>query len=130
MRIDFRVIPHRQQRYDTCGDYFKKAGWLHFRISRMKGAYPILALLHEIIEFFICRQRGIRLRDIDRFDREYERARSSGRAPCGCIIEEEPGDDLHAPYFDAHQTATECERAIAKCLGVDWNGYEKAVRSL
>jgi hypothetical protein len=130
MLIDFRIIAHREQRYPTVGDYFRKDGRFHFRVSRMKGAYPVLVFLHEIVEFFICRQQGVKLRDIDRFDRDYEKARDSGRAPCGCTIEEEPGDDPHAPYFDAHQTATQCERAIAKCLRVDWNEYEKAVRSL
>jgi hypothetical protein len=133
MLIDFRIIAHGKQRYDTVGDYFVKYRVLHFRISHMKDRrYPVLVFLHEMIEFFICRLMGVRLRDIDNFDIAYEKARARGdkRAPCGCVIEEEPGDDVHAPYNQAHDTATVCEQIIAQVLGVNWNDYAKTAESL
>lgn len=131
MLIDFQIIKHRDQRYPTVGDYFMRRGATHFRVSRMKDRrYPVLVFLHEIVEFFICRLTGIKMKDIDRFDIEYEKSRGKKRAPCGCIHEEEPGDDVHAPYNKAHDTATQCERIIATALGVQWNDYDKTVNSL
>jgi len=141
MLIDFKVIPHKKQRYDTVGDYFRGemiVGRVHipfwdFRISRMKDKrYPVLVFLHEIIEFMLVRLAGIKMKDIDRFDREYERTRHpmSATAPCGCVHLEEPGDDPHAPYHAQHVTATACEQLIANAIGVKWDEYEEAVEAL
>lgn len=131
MIIDFRIIPHRQQRYPTVGDWFAVARVQHFRVSKMTDPrYCWLVFLHEIIEWTICRLKKIRIRDIDRFDVAYEKARKSGRAPCGCRIDDEPGNDVHAPYREAHQVATQCERLIAKVLGVEWGDYDRAVEAL
>lgn len=153
MKIDFQIVPHKRQRYDTVGDYFFIRRILNFRISKMSDArYPILVFLHEMIEFFMCRLAGVKMKDIDRFDMEYERTRVTKLAtnldisvesvmkqryeiaiplaPCGCVHKEEPGDDEHAPYYMQHQTATACEKLIAKALGVGWKKYETEVESL
>jgi len=139
MNIEFRVIGHRSQRYDTVGDYFGKHGVWHFRVSRLGDyRYEVCVFLHEIIEFMLCRVAGIKMKDINRFDMEYERWRAApvdhggekGIGPCGCELYEEPGDDPHAPYHQQHVTATNCERLIAEALGVKWDEYNKAVESL
>lgn len=133
-QAEFRTIPHRRQRYRTCGDYFKHGpNWL-FQISRMKDKrYCWLILFHEFIEWGICRALGVNNQLIDRFDMLYEKHRSTPgatRAACGCAFQEEPGNDIHAPYRTAHQAATECERIVAKTLGVDWDDYGAAVERL
>ena len=132
MKFDFRIIPHHKERYDSVGDYFIRHGVWNFRVSRMQDKrYCWLVFLHEIIEWTICKLMGVKVRDIDRFDIAYEKARKlNRRAPCGCNCEVEPGDDVHSPYFDAHQTATHCERLIASALGVNWDKYNNAVESL
>ena len=153
MKIDFQIIPHKKHRYPTVGDYFFVRKVLNFRVSKMSDArYAILVFLHELIEFFMCRQAGVKMNDIDKFDTEYEAGRdkithqshslrgavynglviheTQTKAPCGCAYREEPGDDPHAPYFMQHQTATKCERLIAKALGVNWGEYEREVESL
>ena len=138
MLIDFRIIAHRGQRYDTCGDYFRKGGRVHFRVSRMKDRrYCLLVFIHELIEYLLCRAARVRMREIDRFDIAYEKARAAERdgdeslvAPCGCRHREEPGDDPHAPYHKQHQVATACEKLIAETLGVDWEAYGRAVEKL
>jgi len=147
MLIDFKVIPHKKQRYDTVGDYFRGkmvVGRVHipfwdFRVSRMKDRrYPVLVFLHEMIEFMLCRLAGIKMRDIDRWDIIYERNRPTEddpewacAPPCGCQkFYEEPGDDPHAPYHEQHRCATLCERLIAASLGVKWDEYNHAVESL
>jgi len=149
MLIDYREIPHKKMRYDTCGDYFWSTDalpsvtqkLLNFRVSKMSDKrYPVLVFLHEIIEFFMCRLAGVKMKAIDRFDVDYEEARGfqiksdvgqfKTFAPCGCRFYEEPGDDPHAPYHEAHQVATACEKLIAKALGVDWKKYNDEVESL
>jgi len=131
MIIDYQIIPHRRQRYDTVGDYYGKHGAWNFRVSRMKDyRYEVLVFLHEIIEFMLVRLAGIKLRDIDRWDRDYEKWRQDDSAPCGCKLYEEPGDDPHAPYHLQHVTATKCERLIADALGVKWSEYNAAVEAL
>lgn len=131
MIIDFQVIPHRKQRYPTVGDYFRKKGRWFFRISKMQDQrYSVLVFLHEVIEFLLCRTLGISMKEIDRFDIEYEKLRPKGITPCGCNPREEPGDDPHAPYFKAHQVATQCEKIIAESLGVRWSDYEGTIESL
>ena len=131
MIIDFKVIPHRKQRYPTVGDYFLKHGRWMFRVSKMKDKrYPIAVFLHEMIECFMCRVLGVRQKDIDRYDMEYERLRPKGITPCGCNPREEPGDDPHAPYHRPHQVATECERLICEALGIKWEQYCEVVESL
>ena len=133
MQIDFEIIPHRRQRYPTVGDWQKgKIGWL-FRVSRMKDKrYMWLVFLHEIIEWGICQVQGVKERDVTRFDMAYEKRRATGenKAPCGCKFWDEPGDDPHCPCHDAHVVATQCERIIAKALGVDWNDYDETVAAL
>ena len=138
MLIDFRVIAHKRQRYETCGDYFTEGGTTHFRVSRMKDRrYCLLVFAHELIEYLLCRAAGVRMREIDRFDIAYEKARAAERdgdeslvAPCGCRHREEPGDDPHAPYHKQHQVATTCEKLIAEALEMDWEAYGRAVEKL
>jgi hypothetical protein len=38
--------------------------------------------------------------------------------------DEEPGDDLRAPYHCEHVFATKVERMLAREMGVDWDAYE------
>jgi len=140
MKIDFAIIKHSRQRYETVGDWFKKAGVWYFRISRMKDKrYVWLVFIHEFIEWALCQLNGVKQKDIDKFDRDYEDSRPLGapgsrhsevRTPCGCLHREEPGDDPHAPYHEAHAIASECERLIAKALGVNWVTYDEAVNDL
>lgn len=131
-----QFIPHKQQRYDTCGDYEELAPDLtKFSISRLSPVkYSWLIMLHEIIEWSICCLTGVKTKDIDKFDMEYEKARAGNResaeAPCGCPFYAEPGDDPHAPYAAAHACATLCEKAIARELGVDWEAYSEAIDKL
>ena len=143
MKIDYQIIPHSEQRYDTVGDYWiDNDGTWHFRVSQMSDPrYMQLVFHHELIEASLARANDIQIEDIDRFDVEYENARTQqnpnqtagpwkGNAPCGCAIEDEPGDDPHCPVFAAHQVATHIERIIADELGVDWEKYNAEVESL
>jgi hypothetical protein len=133
MIIEFKIISHKRQRYNTVGDYFKKQGRWLFRVSKMEDTrYTVLVFLHEIIEFFMCRMLDISVEAIDQFDLAYEQARERevGNAPCGCRFYVEPGEDPHSPCHRPHEVATTCERLIAEAIGIKWEQYCEVVESL
>jgi hypothetical protein len=133
VNIDCQVIPHREQRYPTVGDWWAdNEGW-HFRVSRLEDfRYEMLVFIHELIEFVLCLFAAVAPDAIDKFDVQYESARTFGKpaAPCGCQFHDEPGDDPHAPYHRQHQAATLGEFTVAKFMGVDWKTYCKKVDEL
>ncbi len=122
-KILFKVIPHSRQRYNTCGDYYKKFGAIQFRVSKMTFKYEFLIFIHELIEWMLITIKGISIKEIDDFDINYENNRIVGD-------DSEPGDDPFAPYYDEHRIATQIEKLLAKHLNVDWELYSKAVKNL
>ena len=124
MKLDIQTIPHIQQRYDTVGDFWEEGDVTHLRISEMSDTrYEMLVLIHELVEYFLCKLAGVDLKATDDFDIEFEKNRVEGNV-------DEPGDDQRAPYFMQHQLATVVERVFAVMLGVMWKDYEKEVLSL
>ena len=73
-----------------------------------------------MIEKELCRQRSISEPEITRFDVQFEEEREQGLHD----PDEEPGDDLSAPYHREHVFATKLERMLAREMGVDWDAYE------
>ena len=120
-KIIVDVVPHKKQRYNTCGDYFKKGGDLHVRLSKMNSNHEFLVLIHELIEWYLIDQKGISIKEIDEFDILYEQTKTDSS---------EPGDDKNAPYYDEHQFATVIEKLLADKLGVNWRKYSENVNSL
>ena len=128
MTYDIQTIPHKDQRYDTVGDYWESEAStgtiVHFRISQLSDPrFEWLVLIHELTEYFIVKLEGIPLASIDEFDKKFEEDRPEGNT-------DEPGDSIAAPYFMAHQTATMVERMFAIILGVFWKVYEAEINSL
>ena len=134
MTIDWRVIPHSEQRYPTVGDWwFENSTTWHIRVSDLGNfQFEALVFLHELVEMLLCVHGGIGADQIDHFDINYESARTFGqKAPCGCpALHDEPGDDPHAPYHRQHQAAELCEFVAAKLLGVNWKEYCKKIDEL
>jgi hypothetical protein len=124
MKMQIQTIPHKEQRYDTVGDFWEEGDVTNFRISEMSDPrYEYLVLIHELVEYFLCKLGGVSLKSIDEFDVAFEKARAPGNF-------DEPGDDQRAPYFMQHQLATVVERVFAVMLGVLWRDYEQEVQSL
>ncbi len=127
MDICIKTIPHTEQNYDTVGDYWtNEDGLVEFRISKIGDDYEFLVLIHELIEQYLTKRRGITEKSICEFDVQYEEERKKGLHP----KDAEPGDDLKAPYRKEHKFATLLERLLAHELGVDWEEYEDIVMSL
>lgn len=125
MNINIKVIPHKQQRYPTCGDYWlDKKGVYQVRISKMSDwRYEFLITFHELFELAWVIFKKVPLRRIDEFDIEFEKRRVKGNT-------DEPGDDPEAPYYEGHQWATVLEKIAAGFLGVSWARYDKEVTKL
>ena len=126
MFVDIKIIPHKEQRYETVGDWFFNPdnSRLTIRVSNMQNAkYEFLVALHEQVEAMLCLERKINEKDITLFDMVYEAERQEGDFS-------EPGDSSNAPYKKEHFFATNIERLMALELGVSWEDYEKAVNSL
>jgi hypothetical protein len=115
-RITIRVfvVPQREQRYQTAGDWTWTRTRLEIRLSRelaeQDPRYGVLLLVHELVEAMLCRSAGISTRQVDVFDMAFK---GDG----------EPGDDVSAPYHHQHRMAEVVERALAGRLGVKWRQY-------
>jgi hypothetical protein len=125
MKIIIETIPHQQQRYPTVGDWiFDKDGTLHITVSDMgDDRYEFLVGVHEAVEAFLCRHRGISEESITEFDIKFEKNRQYNDIS-------EPGDNPLAPYRKEHFFATSIERLIAAELKVDWFVYDETVVNL
>lgn len=115
---NIKTIQHREQRYETLGDYWTEGGCIQFRISSLGNSdYEFLIALHEMVEKQLARKMGISEQTIDAWDLAHEDA-------------EEPGELEGCPYREAHMIAEGIERAVAAKLGVDWKHYEATCRAI
>lgn len=129
MQIKFEVIPHKKQRYDTAGDYWVDAkGVMQFRVSDLSNNdYEFPIFIHELIEWYLVRRRGISEEAISKFDKEFERLRSKNKKLIGT---QEPGHMVSAPYHDEHVFAEKIERLLIEELGLSWEKYDQEVDNL
>lgn len=125
MKIIIKIIPHTKQRYETVGDWkFNKNGNLHINVSDMQNDnYAFLVGLHEMIEAWLCKKRGIKEEDITAFDMNFELNRKKNNI-------DEPGDSVKSPYHKEHVFATTIEKMVASILTINWNKYSKTVTNL
>lgn len=123
--ITIRVIPHHLHRYPTCGDYYETAcGDVVIEVSATPDWRSSFAVaIHELIEAALCKQRGVEWAAIDRFDTDFEAARTPDN-------DAEPGDDPRAPYRREHRFAENIERLLAAELGLEWSAHERAIGDL
>lgn len=125
-KIEINVIPHVNQRYETCGDWlFQDEGQtLIINVSEMKdNRHEMLIAVHELVEVLLCRENGVTQEMVDEFDQAYEAKRQPGDVL-------EPGDDLAAPYKNEHSMATAVERMMCGFLKMPWADYEREVNGL
>ena len=98
-----QTIYQEQQRYKTSGDYWEDAdGTIQIRATAGPDAVEIL--LHEFIEFMLCKRRGINEPDIMAFDLSH-------------INNDDPGMLPDAPYHKEHVFADAIDRLMTLELG-------------
>lgn len=131
--IDIKSIPHREQRYDTLGDWYDSLrmteGGRRCLNIRLSDSLPdddaFLVALHELIEVWICRKRGITQDQVDAWDMQFEKDRAEGKhGP-----EDEPGEHPGAPYRMEHKFAMVIEELLCAELGIKWDDHEAALNA-
>ena len=92
---------------DMMGDWYKAAdGVVLIKVSGdIMSREGFLFALHELVEWFLCEQRGISQQSVDAFDAAFNG-------------EGEPGDCPRAPYFSEHRFAMLIEHLMAHELGM------------
>ena len=125
MKILIETIPHKEQRYRTCGDWkIEPDGVVHILISEEVGEDSAFLIgVHEWLEQNLCVQRGITQKAVDEFDIAFEKNRKLGD-------DSEPGDSPFAPYKKQHFFATTIERLVAAEKGVDWLEHDDRILAL
>lgn len=108
----------KKMRYDTAGDYYyDKKGNLHIEsFVQDNPLYEKLIAIHELIEEMLTKHRGIKEKDITKFDKEWSKKHSLSE-------DIEPGDAPDCIYKREHRFSENIERAVAHELGIDWSEY-------
>lgn len=123
MKIIIETIEHKDQRYNTCGDwYWDEDGAMHVKVSRLpfhESTSILLVGVHELVEALLCCRKGISQQQVDEFDLHFT---SLGVA--------EPGDHPDCPYRREHFMATTIERILAQHMNIDWEQYEREIEKL
>ena len=119
MRIVVQTVPLLEQRYSTLGDYWVDGdGTVQVRVTEMGDEYhEMLCAVHEVIEFFLCKRRGIPEPDIMAFDLAHPEL-------------PEPGEHPDAPYRKEHAFAEHIEYLIARQMNIPWDVYEAAAEKV
>jgi hypothetical protein len=82
-----------------------------------------MVAVHELVEFLLCRHKGISEEAITKFDIKFEKKRKKGN-------DDEPGFDNKAPYRNEHTAATAVEMIMCSSAGISWNDYGNKINSL
>lgn len=123
MNISIKFIPLSEQRYETWGDwYFEENGDLTIKVSNDEPDLPtedhqFLVALHELVEVYLCKKRGITQKMVDDFD--------MGEVALSLPDDAEPGDHPDAPYRKEHRVAMIIEHLMAHELGIAGYGVIK-----
>lgn len=131
-RVKILTVDHKDQRYDTVGDWYyehtiQDGECLIIKVSKMSDwRYEFLVAAHELVEVVLCRHAGISQKVVDNFDMRFEDKRAESKTDNF----DEPGDEPNAPYRFQHCIATGVERLLAGILGVSWKKYEAEINSL
>lgn len=108
-QINIEIVPLKEQRYDTLGDYYYKKGVLYFKITDTGNPfYNKLILIHELVEQTLTEAKGIKEPVILRHDLEFEKLLRDGKVDPNS----EPGEHKNSPYRKEHVLAEIVERMM------------------
>lgn len=122
--INIKFINSKDQRYPTCGDFWETNNSYEIRITKQDDPKNnMLILIHELVEAYLCKCRGIEFEDIDKFDIKWNQCGGTDKA-------DEPGNEGgkfklvgKAPYYNEHRFAENIERQLALENDIDWFTY-------
>ena len=118
-RINIRTIKHKNQRYETLGDYFyDEFDTLYIKVSDTGNQYyNRIIVIHELIEELLTRYKGIKEEKILEWDNNH-------------LDSDDPGSLKDAPYNKEHLFALQIEKDICYYLGLDWDIYEERLKDI
>lgn len=142
--IIIEFVDHKDQRYDTCGDWQEirpprppkdaYEGQLapppHYKISVSRThnwRSSVAVAVHELVEMVLCIDACISQAQVDTFDFDWEQRQNDPRV---LPLYDEPGDDPHAPYYKQHQIATTVERILIEAFGLTWHKHNAILDDL
>jgi hypothetical protein len=104
-KIVIKKVPKDKIRNRGIGDYLKKGGGIEIRVADLNNENDELGVaIHELVESTLVNKRGIKFRDIDKFDKKHEDE------------DREPGEMKDSPYRKEHLFANAVESAFIKEL--------------
>ncbi len=133
VKFEVQIIPHAEQRYETCGDWWRDDnGVWQIRVSDLGNAdMANLIAIHEINEILIAlamMAEGADPQDLveitDKFDQAYEILRPATDTTS------EPGYEPTCPVHRPHMIASAIEHLVAPELGVNYNEFGRRVGAL
>jgi len=119
-QINTEIIPSLDKmRYYTYGDYYlKDNGDLKFEIvDHNNDDYTYLTLVHELLEYFLLRKKGVNIDDIDNYDKTFE------EDPERVRLYFEPGADPTCPYKEEHDYANTVVKYLCDKTGLNYNEW-------
>lgn len=121
LKIEMKSIKQSEQRYETLGDWWDdENGVTQIRVTNLVNSdSEFLVCLHELIEQYLCKKRGISEESVSDHDKIFEKERAEGK----WNEYAEPGDDPRAPYRKEHFTAENIERLVAGELNINWKEH-------
>ena len=109
-KIEINIKPYKRMRYLTEGDYYFDGKKLMVDVSKMHASsYELIIAIHELWEWFRIAQKGIKIKDIDKFDKT-----------CGLG---DPGLSKKAPYHKEHMESVKLEKLMCKIAGIPYYKY-------
>lgn len=105
------------------GDYwYEEDGTLQIRVLKTGNPdYDRLIAIHEFIEEWLTKRRGIDESKIQEFDDKWFKEEHADH--------EEPGYDPRAPYLIEHTIADGIERLLCGVCGISLDDYGKAIEN-
>lgn len=121
LNVQMKSINQSDQRYETLGDWWDdKDGVTQIRVTHLKNPKSeFLVALHELVEQYLCKDRGITDEAVTTHDKMFEKERAEGKWDEYA----EPGDDPRAPYLKEHFVAELIERLMAHELNINWKEH-------
>lgn len=133
MKIEVHILAEEDMRYTrelnafTLGDYYHRAGALHFEVCDTgSDLFNKLILIHELVEQTLIEVKGLKEKDIDDWDVMFERLLNEGKVP----EDAEPGAYPGCPYWHEHMFADLVERMMLNHLGMNYDQYNQHILNL
>ncbi len=111
IKINIKTVKPGTLPFNRVGDWTWRGETLQISVNDMsEERYEWLLAVHEVVEAFLCKFRGITEQAIDKFDKDHN----------GAWLPEGPG-------YPEHLFATGVESIIAAMVGITIDTYEKEI---